>query len=31
LVAEAQDSSTTIDVRLTNYEELAIAIASNMA
>ncbi len=31
LVAEAQDSSTTIDVRLTNYEELAIAIASNIA
>jgi hypothetical protein len=31
LPVEAQDSSTTMDVRLTNYEELAIAIASNMA
>ena len=29
LVAEAQDSGDTIDVRLTNYEELAIAIGTN--
>jgi hypothetical protein len=28
LVAEAQESSDTIDVRLTNAEEVAIAIAS---
>lgn len=31
LLVEAQDSTTTMDVRLTNYEELAISIASNMA
>jgi hypothetical protein len=30
LVAEAQDSSDTIDVRLTNWEDLAIAIGSNI-
>jgi hypothetical protein len=31
LLVEAQDNSSTIDVRLANYEELAISIASNMA
>ena len=30
LVAEAQDSSGTIDVNLTNSDDLAIAIASNL-
>ena len=31
LVAEAQDSSDTIDVRLANWEELAIAIGTNIS
>jgi hypothetical protein len=30
LVAEAQDSRTTIDVNLANWEDLAIAIGSNI-
>jgi hypothetical protein len=31
LVAEAQESSDTIDVRLTNWEDLAIGIGSNIS
>jgi hypothetical protein len=31
LVAEAQDTSDTIDVRLTNWEDLAIGIGSNIS